>query len=790
MDKGANTVTATVRVVLKGMLGLLCLFSLQAVSAPVVEVFEERVRVSLPPYIDVLEDSNGGLTFEEVSSERYANQFSPSPLTDLYFGYTSSTFWLRFSVENQLDSDKQFILEVTPADLDFIDVYQVDHRNQRVLSHKKSGSAVDFDERDYDHPLYFFNVVIPSHTAHTFYVRLQSNKTINAQLMLSSIREHFFYSGMRDWWQGFLFGALLLLAFVHLCLAYVFKYKGFVYFSMMLGAIIMLQASWNGYFLQFLQTDAVLLDKQLMFSVYLSTALSLLFTRSYLDTHHRAPVSHRVLTVMIVLTLLGMPCSWLFDTQINAILLTVITVPAIFFVFGLALFSYMEGYVPARCFLVARTITIIIILITLFSVQGLLPQDFSSAWGIAVAFVLEGVIFLYAMVTLQMTKSAEGGRMYAGNNGLVAESSVPVSAFCHELRTPISGVMGMTELIMETSLTEQQKVQLESVKNSGDHLLDIVNKMSDLSSLESGDIELHEVPFDIPSVVEACVENSRNFSERRNIELIYKVDEAVSGFVKGDQEKLQQVLNNLISFTIRQMDAGEVLISVSGLGGDEVQFELLSGKNTYAKEYTLSMFTADENHTSADSLNLSLARQLIRLMGGELHTQHRSDGGTRLHFQLSLQKARREGVQEENDQILRDKRLLVVDDNDTCCKIVQQQATLWGMDVVIASSGKEALALMRSHANLHEVFDLMLIDYDMPGMNGVELAAKIRLQKEQYLAQNTIMLILTGVSKMPSQILEQEEGIYSVLYKPLSGKSLKRALIDAFSLHKGANPAE
>lgn len=761
---------------------LLSSASLQA--APIVEVYEKDIRVSLSAYVDVLEDKKGALLFEEVSSDRYTHQFFPAPLTDLYFGYTRSVFWLRFSVENQLDKNKNFIFEVTPADIDYVDVYQIDQHKKNTVMHKKSGSAIDFDTRDYDHPYYFFDINIPANTTHTFYVRLESNKTINAELVFSSVREHFFFSGMRDWWQGFLLGALFTLAFSHLCLAYLFKAKGFAYFSAILFSMLLVQSSWNGYFIQFLETDAVLLDRQVLFSVYLSMVWGLLFARTYLHTHHRLPLSHRILTVFIILTVLGMPCAWLFDPYINAILLISISIPATFFVFGLALYSFMEGYEPAKYFLVARTITVMIILVTLFSVQGLLPRGFSNAWGIMLAFLIEGMIFLYAMVSQCVIRAKLNGqqREQPKQSGFDSSSEIPIAAFCHELRTPMSGVMGMTELMMESHLTEQQRTQLDSIKHSGSQLLEVVNKMSDLSSLERGDIELQEISFDILSVIEDCVENSRNFSERRNIELIYKVDENIAGFVRGDQDKLQQILNSLITFSLRQMDAGEVLISTSLLGGDEIQFELLAGKNTYAKEYAATIFSGEGQKSSADNLNLSLAKQLILLMGGELHIQYRPDGGSRLYFQLALPKVQGENrLDEESEHGLRDKRLLVVDDNDTCCKIVQQQATLWGMDVVIASSGKEALALMRSHANLHEAFDLILIDYDMPGMNGVELVTKIQLQKEQYLAQNTIMLILTGVSKMPSQIIQKEGGIKAVLYKPLSGKSLKRALIEAFN---------
>lgn len=159
--------------------------------------------------------------------------------------------------------------------------------------------------------------------------------------------------------------------------------------------------------------------------------------------------------------------------------------------------------------------------------------------------------------------------------------------------------------------------------------------------------------------------------------------------------------------------------------------------------------------------------------------RHRSDGGLRLSFQIYLREQQRDTAVEDGDVVLRGKCLLVVDDNDTCCKIIQQQASRWGMEALNAISGKEALALLRTRANLQQPVDLLLVDYDMPGMNGLELLDRIEQESEALNLQHVRTLILTGVSKMPGQLAEKKQQSLKVLYKPVSGKSLKMALIDA-----------
>lgn len=773
-----GTATTLNRSILQWMVCCGILLAESVYSAPVIEVGSDRFRQELSHYVDIFEDKSGSIAFDEIKSEKFSHQFAPSPLTGLYFGYTKSAYWLRFAVENRLDHNRSLILEVTPADIDIIDFYGVDNRLQQTLFHKRSGSAIDFNQRDYDHSMYYFDVNVPENTTHTYYLRLESNKTINAELTISTPREHFYHSSSRDWWQGLLFGSLLLVGVIHIGLAFIYKHKGFAYCGLMILSMVVIQGSWNGYFLRLLNTDLTLLDRQLIISVYVSTAFGLLFARSYLDTHQRSPLSHRLLTFLIVVVLMGIPCSWLFDSNINAMLVGAVTVPTAFIVFGIAAYSFFEGYTPARYFLLARTLTIIMILVAIFSDRGLLPQHFVSAWGISASVLFEGVLFALVMVKQQMLKAFLEKTAYTAAQTQTVATTVPIAALCHELRTPISGVMGMTELLLETSLTAQQRLQIEAVHGSGKALLTVVNKISDLAALQSGDIELTETSFEIISVVESCIENVRNASERRNIELIYQVDEALGGLVKGDEQKLQQVLNSLVDYGMRYLESGEILLTAKSLSQNQVLFEVISGKNTFSQERD-TLAGEDVTLTSADSLNLSLARQLAVLLGGELELIHRADGGLKLSFQALLRRQRGDVSSDNQEQLLRGKRLLVVDDNDTCCKIVTQQASLWGMEVISAGSGREALTTLRTQAGLNQLFDLMLVDYDMPGMNGLELIAQIKHNQDALKTHNTLIMILTGASKVPSQIMDRQSDIDRILYKPLSGKGLKMALIEA-----------
>ncbi|MCB1616940.1 MAG: response regulator [Pseudomonadales bacterium] len=769
------------------LLFLLSGFSIETVAAPIIEINADKVHLTLPDYIDVYEDKSEKQEFSVISSEEYKHRFAPSPLTDLFFGYTSSVFWLRFTIENQMDEDKNLVLDISPADIDYVDVYAVDQRTGRLIFHKESGSARDYKKREYLHPLYFFDLEVEAHSVQTIYVRLDSNKTINVQLTLNTPHEHLYYSSMRDWWQGFIFGGLIFIGVIHLALAIACSYKGFFYSGMFLLSTLFMQGSWNGYFLQFLdQSDISLLDRQLMVSIYIANIFGILFTRTYLQTHKRTPLGHKILTLMLVLSLLGIPLVWLLSSSLSSIVVSIMVMLSASVIFIQAMVTFFDGYEPAKYFLLARTATISVVLIAVFSVHGLLPQGFVTAWGVAAAIIFEGVFFAFVMSYQQFRRkqSIDKNTSRVDQESASLRQNVSLSSYCHELRTPVSGVMGMSELLLDTSLTDQQRKQVETIQRSGRALLDVVNKMSDLSSLEAGDIELLDESFDLLTLIEACVENSRAKAENKGIELIYNVDIEGNTFVRGDQNRLQLILSNLISFSIRHLDDGEVVLSIRRTDVDAVMFEVISGSNIFSQSYSPSMYESGHGTpTSSDSLNFTVARQFVELMGGKLQILYGMDGGVRASFSLHMpvQASDISPNTLENEELLVGKRLLVVDDNDTCCQIVKQQAVHWGMQVITSNSGKEAIAILRSQSSLEENFDLLLIDFDMPGMNGLQLVERIQQDEQGLNTSDSLIMMLTGVSKMPNHSAEQKQRISKILFKPLSGKSLKQSFIQVLS---------
>ena len=359
----------------------------------------------------------------------------------------------------------------------------------------------------------------------------------------------------------------------------------------------------------------------------------------------------------------------------------------------------------------------------------------------------------------------------------------------HEIRTPMNGVLGMTELLLGTPLSAKQRDYVQTIQGSGNELLQLINEILDISALESGEIELDDVQFDLPALLDECLETFRTRAEIQGVELIGFVQPQVPRTLGGDPARLRQALHNLLDHAFKQTDEGEVLL-VAGLEQDGAQPRLRiavqdSGRPLSAEEREglLNSHLHSHHYLSENRLDghlgLLISRQLVRLMHGAFGIESGEERGSTLWLSLPLPAASLTQPARDPTLQLRDARVLVVDDNDTCRKVLIEQCTSWGLQASGAASGIEALALLRTKANLREYFDLVLLDHDMPGMNGMQLAARIK--EDPHINHDLLLVMLSGLSQAPSKLVARNAGISRILAKPVAGYTLKATLAEELS---------
>ncbi len=381
----------------------------------------------------------------------------------------------------------------------------------------------------------------------------------------------------------------------------------------------------------------------------------------------------------------------------------------------------------------------------------------------------------FAAILRDVTESRQAARA----------KSLFLANMSHEIRTPLNAVIGMTTLLLDTPMSQDQREFASTIRASGEALLEIINDILDFSKTEAGKVEIEQAAFDL----RRCIEDSLDLVAQRAIEkrlnLAYLIEDGTPEALIGDSARIRQILVNLLSNAVKFTHQGEVFVSVdseplqgglhrirlavhdSGIGIPADQLPLLFQSFTQVDASTTRKY-------GGTGLGLAISKRLAELMGGGISVQSEAGQGSVFHVNLLVEAAAAAPADflQRNAPLLAGKRLLVVDDNQTNRRILTRLALLWGMLPSTLPSALEALDRIR-HG---EAFDLAVLDYSMPGMNGLELAAQIRSRRS---ADELPIVMLTSLGQRAAPLSEANVDLAAYLCKPIKASELFTTLIAA-----------
>lgn len=694
--------------------------------------------------------------------------------------------WLRLKVSNSQPQTLTSHLLLTSGQLDQLDIFQVQGKQITAVNNQLSFLARNSSSH-LQH--YILNLDLKANQSSWIYFSLISSHQVDIKAEMKSY-DHFIYQQQNyASWVGVIYG-LILSGILYIAYLW-FKNRSLIALSssVHLFTVFLLTALWfnnwqihdNNYFI----TDVLLFA---FLSAYIVSQALMIYG---IDWQKNSRIFLlRLTTVLVPLKILVLLLAFQNYSKSHQLEMYVSVIVIISnSIWTAVLWGLNSQHKQIKhTLLISNILIIAVLLINLAFLLHFLPQaDLFHYWVLLVPFI--------TVVSLTKINSDFLQLKYfpLKHQKFLADHNLPqvLSKLSHQLRSPINGVMGMSELISETRLSHMQRDYMDTIQLAGRDLLHLANEMSDFAKLQNKNISFEDRSFELTSCVQQCMEIFREEANRKRIELVTDIQDDIANRAFGDKERLETILINIIGHSLDHIEQGEISLRLIKNKQDQkpgIIFQLQMSGNLLDLVAIRRFFSALMPNNNNDIISLEsglsryISKQLIELMSGTLQLEALNQQNCSISLYLPMKEDLSDSSPLESDK-LQGSKVLLIDDNANFRTVIKKHLSRWGMKVESTYSGREALAMIRSGQSLNEFYDFIIVDHDMPIMNGIEFTQ--RLMQDNEIQPKPIRVMLTGLGLGAAELAAKDAGIQHIISKPVSGHRLKEVLIELIKQRQG-----
>jgi signal transduction histidine kinase/CheY-like chemotaxis protein len=700
--------------------------------------------------------------------------------------FTDEHYWVKFELNNPIQDSARYFLRTARPITDEVDLYQIS--SDGTVTVLSSGDTKPFRSKSFHHRESVFSIILYPQTSNQFYLHFSSDgEMVTLPLRLYTPDEFFAESTQTEFIFGVFYGVLLIAALVYLFFYFSLKQRAFLYYGIYIISFAALQFALDGYMHQYIFSNpGWLYSKMVLLTASLSTIFLGLYAEKFLQVDQHFKHLHKVYRTiygLVGILLIGLLVSSDFLVivypAINGLALVLIAV-----IIGTLIALRVKRIAVDAFFTLGiffLTVGLVVFILNNFSV---VPSNFITQNSSKIGGTLE-IIFLSLSMSNLIRKLREEKELSRQESLQKAEEANALklhlmSNVSHELRTPLNAIMGLSSKVQkEASLTPEQVKDMDIIQHSSEILLGSINNLLDFYKIEKRELTIESQPFNLLDALRTIDRDWKLSVETKDLSYAFDLHPSLPDYVYGDQARFLQVVENLFENAIKFTQHGTVHLSARATQQTEttahIEIEIRDTGVGIPKEKLHALFsgfaqaqTDDKRAFGGLGLGLSIAKAVAELQGGKLRIESEEGKGTTCHFNLPFVLVAEEDKPQEiikpNAPELPEVTILIVEDNKLNQLVIKQMLSTWkNTTYALAENGQEALDAMKE-----QHFDLILMDLQMPVMDGYEAASLIRAGEVGEHYRNIPIIAVTADTTEQTKAKVKRTGMNDYQSKPFT----------------------